>query len=598
MHFKALLVVALLIPALAVSANESGRGPADCSPEALQAFVQSHVGGSVGAAALGNLANYLHDSARQHAFSPEPAALPVLRQPSSILALPAEAVAETAWVESFQTPGLVRSGPMDFGLLIDAIAHELTGIGQELDQVLGSVTDDQTERLRRVLPTLLDATSSGSDLEDIEHGEILAEIFRSIDMHRLREIASRLNNLAAPGLADALRTSLEGRAAIEVPDWLDGRVHGPILHARQTPMGPIIVGGREANRYHGQALLIIDPAGDDEYLLDPPGRLRVIIDLEGNDRYATLADGGPAGAVLGASLIADHAGNDEYIGGRIALGAAVAGIGMLYDFAGNDRYSAQELAQGASLAGIGVLYDGGGDDLYLAGKWAQGFGGARGTGVLIDQAGDDRYIAGGKHASSYGIPDRYQSFSQGVGMGFRNDIPGGLGLLLDRAGNDEYRAGNFAQGTGYYFGRGVLIDQAGNDRYIGGRYAQGTAAHLGIGVLLDGGGNDEYAAHGPASQGAAWDQAVAVMVDCAGEDRVRSGEFALAAAAQNAVAFALKAAGRLDLEDRRDTRGHVGPNDYHADGSSLGSLAVFFAAADDEPPVIRANPGETGDGSP
>lgn len=563
----------------------------------MQARVQSHMDGPVEDSALSDLADFMHASAREHGFAPEPTAIEVLRQPLSILALPAAAIAETAWLESWETQSwetseLLPPGPMDADVLIRAVGDELVAIGQELDQVLGFVTDPQAAQLRRLLPALLDRTSSGSDLEELEHGRVLAEIARSIDMDQLRKIAGRLNNLAAPGLADALRASLESRTPITTPEWLADQVHGPILHARQTAMGPIIVGGRGTNRYHGQALLIIDLDGDDEYLLPPPGRVRAVIDLGGNDRYATLADGGPAGAILGASLIADHGGDDEYIGGRIALGAAVAGISMLYDFAGNDRYSAQELAQGASLAGIGVLFDAAGDDVYLAGKFAQGFGGALGTGMLIDQAGNDRYVAGGKHSSSYGIANRHQAFSQGVGMGFRNNIPGGLGLLLDHAGDDEYRAGNFAQGTGYYFGRGVLIDLAGNDRYFGGRYAQGAAAHLGAGVLMEHQGDDIYHAHGPASQGAAWDLAVAALIDCGGHNRFQAGEFALAAAAQNAMAIFLAPTAANAYSVDGNARGHAGPDDYHEDGGPLGSIAIFIDAQVRDEPVIGSGGGQ------
>ena len=237
------------------------------------------------------------------------------------------------------------------------------------------------------------------------------------------------------------------------------------------------------------------------------------------------------------SLIADHAGNDTYAGGRITQGAAVAGIGLLYDHAGDDRYHAAELAQGASLAGIGALLDAAGDDMYTASKFAQGYGGALGIGALVDESGNDTYLAGNKHASSYSVPGNYQAFSQGVGMGFRNDIAGGIGVLRDRGGDDQYTAGNYSQGAGYYLGAGILLDEDGNDTYAGGRYTQGAAAHLGIGLLRDEAGDDRYTASTSASQGGAWDQAIAALLDCAGDDDYTANEFGLGAAAQNAIAF-------------------------------------------------------------
>ena len=58
------------------------------------------------------------------------------------------------------------------------------------------------------------------------------------------------------------------------------------------------------------------------------------------------------------------------------------------------------------------------------------------------------------------------------------NILGELMVTLDT------EAGEFAQGSGYFFGLGVLRDSGGNDRYLGRRYAQGSAAHQAIGVLF------------------------------------------------------------------------------------------------------------------
>ncbi len=576
--------------------------PNICDPERLLASIQSHLKQTRNLQQVTRLGDWLATDARRHGHTATPELVHLLEYPLRIFELPAAARKKSSWLEQFEPSHLMQSAcheqpcmsdesdlPVATEALIDAMHRGLLDLHRDLDQVLGSISPSEIDALRQLLPNLLDRSSNGSDLEQLENGEVMIPIAASIDHGDLTRIAEKLQHFAAPELARALRESLMKLKPIDLPDWLAHYVAGPILLARQTSLGPILVGGAGANRYTGQALMIIDISGNDEYLLNAPGQLRVMIDMDGNDRYVSLADAGPAGAILGASLIADHAGDDEYIGGRVALGATVAGIGMLYDFAGNDRYTAQELAQGAALAGIGALMDRSGDDFYHATRFAQGFGGAAGTGMLVDHAGDDHYFAGGKHASSYGVKNRHQAFSQGVGMGFRNDLPGGLGLLLDHDGDDVYQAGNLAQATGYYFGRGVLLDAGGNDRYLAGRYAQGTAAHLGTGLLFDRQGNDFYQAYGPASQAAAWDQAVAAMIDCGGKNRYEAGEFALGAAAHNAMAMFISIDSHNHFNHSRDARAHVGPNDYHQQGKHLGSVAIFLDGDDQDQVVIRHN---------
>ena len=460
---------------------------------------------------------------------------------------------------------------------LPTIISRLNRIHEQLDIALAGITDEQADRLHALLPDLLDRTSSGSDLEELEHGPILAKVQAAIDQPALEAATALLAGLAQPELAATLADHYRDAPIRPAPTWMDAHVSGSIIHAEQTAHGAIFVGGPGNNVYSGPAAVIIDIGGEDIYALPAGNRVRIIIDLEGNDSYTGYGDATLAGSVLGASLIADHDGNDTYAGGRISQGAAVAGIGMLHDLAGNDRYHAAELAQGAALAGIGALVDAAGDDLYTAAKFAQGFGGALGVGVLVDESGNDIYLAGNKHASSYGVVGNYQAFSQGVGMGFRNDIAGGVGMLLDRGGNDRYTAGNYSQGTGYYLGAGTLIDEKGDDAYAGGRYTQGAAAHLGIGLLRDEAGNDSYSGSTSASQGAAWDLAIAAFVDCAGDDDYTAHEFALGAAAQNAIAFFVDIEGENRFAAARDAQGHSGPVDYHDGGKRIGNLAVFIS---------------------
>ena len=461
---------------------------------------------------------------------------------------------------------------------LEAIVERMDRISQHLDLALEKIDPKLRSRLRQALPNVLDRTSSGSDLEEVSEGRALVEAIGKADLGQLRVIAALLAGLADPALADRLRNEFRDHSPIAPPDWLADQVSGNILHAERHDLGAIIVGGPGNNRYTGPAALIIDLGGDNMYALPPGDPVRVIIDLEGNDQYLGLADGQTGGAVFGVSLLVDHGGDDLYTGGRVSQGAAVLGVGMLIDHGGNDRFIAQELAQGAGLGGLGVLLNLGGDNEYLASKFAQGYGGALGAGLLHDQAGNDRYLSGLKHPSSYGEPGHFQSFSQGVGMGFRDSLAGGLGWLVDESGDDHYQGGHFSQGIGYYLGLGLLLDHQGNDVYRGGRYSQGAAAHLGAGVLIDLAGDDDYAGQVSASQGAAWDLALGMLIDCAGNDRHRANEFALGAAAQNAIGIFVGPEGDNRYRSGRDSFGHSGPVDFHDDGEKAGNIGLFWGS--------------------
>jgi hypothetical protein len=461
---------------------------------------------------------------------------------------------------------------------LDAILERMSRISQHLDLALVEVDPALESRVRRALPALLDRTSSGSDLAESPDGQALVEAIGKADLEQFRVIAALLAGLADPALASLLRHEFRGHRPIAPPDWLADLISGDILHAEHHELGAIIVGGPGNNRYTGPAALIIDTGGDNVYALPPGDPVRVIIDLEGNDQYLGGADGQAGGAVFGVSLLVDHGGDDLYTGGRVSQGAAVLGVGMLVDHGGNDRFVAQELAQGAALGGVGVLLNLGGDNQYLASKFAQGYGGGLGAGLLHDKAGNDFYLSGLKHRSSYGEPGHFQSFSQGVGMGFRGSLAGGLGWLVDTAGNDDYQGGHFSQGVGYFLGLGLLLDLAGNDRYRGGRYSQGAAAHLGAGILIDLAGDDDYAGKVSASQGAAWDLALGMLIDCAGDDRHRANEFGLGAAAQNAIGIFVGPEGQNQYRSGRDSFGHSGPTDYHESGKRAGNIAIFWGS--------------------
>lgn len=289
----------------------------------------------------------------------------------------------------------------------------------------------------------------------------------------------------------------------------------------ETPAGTVVIGSRDRDRYRDDAVLIVDPGGDDRYERPPArsGRFSAIVDLAGDDRYA----GGVAAAIAGASLVVD--------------------------FAGNDVYDSAHFAQGAAAFGFAALVDAEGDDEYRVGAGGQGFALAGGVGLLWDRDGEDRYVAAG-------LPDPFDrgplSFAQGAAAGTRTIVAGGIGILRDERGDDRYDAHLFAQGSGYYYGAGLLWDEAGDDRYAAVRYAQGAGAHQATGLLRDESGNDHYAlAHG-AGQGMGLDLAVGALVDAAGDDRYAARFYAQGTATANGFGLLADAGGadRLRVEDR------------------------------------------------
>ena len=349
-------------------------------------------------------------------------------------------------------------------------------------------------------------------------------------------------------------------------------VSGQILYTLLTKAGLVIIGGTERNTYKVSAAAIIDLGGDDLYigkagLVHSKQQLSIIIDLDGNDEYLATDLFSQGSGILGIGLVLDCEGDDLYVGKRFSQGSAVLGIGMLGDLNGNDRYFGEEFNQGAAFWGAGILLDDDGNDCYQSNLFAQGVGGVKGLGALIDNAGDDFYFAGGRDKSSYGTSGIFNGSSQGLGIGFRGYVSGGIGMLLDGNGEDTFWAGNFSQGTGYFFGIGIIRNFGeGDDTYTASRYGQGASAHSAIGILIDDSGNDHYRGYHVALQGAAWDLGMAGLVDKSGNDEYHGvNGFAQAAASHNGMAFFIDESG-MDLYYGKQARAEK--NDYHG-GSSL-----------------------------
>ena len=377
----------------------------------------------------------------------------------------------------------------------------------------------------------------------------------------------------------------EGMEPIDPPAALADAIEGKILGAIQLignddNDGWIVIGGHGPNRYDmSKIMCVIDPGGNDTYYMSEiTTGLRVIIDLAGDDTYLGHPDQGIGGALLGAWLIDDRAGNDRYEGALLGPGAACFGMSLLIDRGGNDVHVGGEWTQGAASYGAGVLLSlGNGSDVYDAEFLSQGVGGPRGFGLLYDQGGNDLYRANGPHGSAYGTPAVYQSFSQGVGFGYRNYAAGGVGMLCDMAGNDRYEAGEFSQGGAYYYAIGVLYDRQGNDLYYGNRYGQGFGVHQAMGILADDAGDDTYWSMTAASQGAAWDIGVGLLIDRAGNDTYRCDGLGQGAASMQGIGMLIDLGGTDHYSAGGGaTQGQSGGDSYHFASTGAYSFSLLM----------------------
>ena len=314
---------------------------------------------------------------------------------------------------------------------------------------------------------------------------------------------------------------------LTVPNHLLMGAEGEIICHWQTGFGDIIIGGNGDNVYSQDFAVIIDLGGNDIYRCRAGGAMgelgnpfSAVIDYSGNDIYFEGEKAVNQGAgFLGCGILIDAEGDDIYHGADYSQGVGIFGIGILYDQSGQDDYRSGVFSQAAGNVGIGILMDEGeGDDRYFAKIWAQGMGSVFGYGMLHDGGGDDTYRTGGAYLHAPLLPNDYQSFSHGFGMGWRPRAGGGIGVLYDVSGNDFYDGEVFCQGSAYWYSLGMLIDGGGNDSYNAAQYGQGAGIHLAIGALWDRGGDDQYHSRNGVIGGTAHDLSVGLLVDDAGDD--------------------------------------------------------------------------------
>jgi hypothetical protein len=148
--------------------------------------------------------------------------------------------------------------------------------------------------------------------------------------------------------------------------------------------------------------------------------------------------------------------------------------------------------------------------------------------------GEDHYYVGGLYPDSYPETPGYEGWGQGIGAGLRQVGNGGIGVILDGGGNDVYEYDYISHGGGYWLGVGFARDFGGDDRRYGGtrkaygggprgepefqRFACGFACHYAFGCCFDDEGDDTYGGT-IMGLGFAWDDAIGVLCDFAGNDR-------------------------------------------------------------------------------
>lgn len=437
-------------------------------------------------------------------------------------------------------------------------------------------------------------------LGDEEEGDQEARASRALALATAWEHVDR-RRLVAAGLAwsEAVRGATQALAALPPQAW----PAGPLVV--ETHLGAVWIGSSGGDVLEGDPALILDPGGDDHWIVGPDRGLdqahavpsvRGVVDLGGADLYTggAVALGG---ALLGLSAGVDRSGDDTWRTGPLSQGAAWFGVSTWHDGGGSDAWIGSAGVQGFAGYGLAVLRDAGeGDDLLRAGAWAQGCALSGGIGLLHDGGGDDRYVLGGAlEDSDNRLPGHHNAYGQGFAIGQRPWLGGGLGWLQDDGGHDQYVGGLWVQGSSYWHALGVLLDREGNDLYSSDQYSQGSGIHLSAAGLFDLAGDDRYLTRN-LGQGSGHDLAVSWLLDGGGDDVYTGQDTVQGAALTNAVSFFLDRSGQdLYVAASDKTRGFTntargyravaafvdgGGDDRYLGGASGGSLAPEMPGSD------------------
>jgi hypothetical protein len=366
------------------------------------------------------------------------------------------------------------------------------------------------------------------------------------------------------------------------------------------PLGRIVISGTGKSEHEQRdCAILVDLGGDDRYTGNAGGTasyeipIAVAIDCGGDDKYINEDPNLPSqgSGILGAGILIDNSGKDQYKAVKMTQGCGLFGLGILLDVEGNDDYNLETSGQGCGYFGIGMNLDISGDDTrYLFGD-GQGMGGVGGVGICADYDGDDRYTAEPfeevAHRGDYHSENVINvNAAQGAGMGRRGDgsdghsWAGGLGVLIDIKGKDYYYSGNWTLGCGYWFGTGLVYEGEGDDLYESVYFTQASGAHYCIGAIVDGGGNDTHKLWETAGAGIAfgWDYTIALLLDKGGNDRYEAKIISLGCAQIRSDAFLIDIGGDDYYQLQKDQQG-FGAATYREDYDNPNRLSPYSAYA-------------------
>ena len=514
------------------------------------------------------------------------------------------------------------------GIITNAFSGVPEPVKQRISPVLAAAARLAVAREAMLSAAGLDAAAAASLFERLPGG--MVSMPGGIDFANPREVRLLQGEMPLGGL---LAESAALATLIESTDWGPVRGLTGFRVDLPTPLGRVLIQDAGVQTVGGQGhyLFVFDAGGDDRYeaavattraSTEP---VSVLIEVDGNDRYgypemdeapqvagippADAAGRGLGGypasrsstprqgaGILGAGMLFDLAGDDEYLSLRLSQGAAAGGVGLLVDSGGRDHYGCEQGCQAAAAVGVAALIDRGPeDDVYDGVQLVQGFAGLRGVAYLHEAGGAERYTAltgdalfGG--TILYGNPQNpsgsNSSFAQGAGFGRRADADGtyasgGLGVLQDLGGEDLYTVDIFGQGTGYWFGTGILRDAGGNDTYNGRWYVQGSSAHFAMSLFYEDAGDDRYNEGLPLADGSGLlgpvilatatgqghDFSVGVLWDAAGNDHYVAPGLGLGGGNDNGIGYFLDGGG----DDRYDA-----PDGTTFGGASIGDRGAPF----------------------
>ena len=363
---------------------------------------------------------------------------------------------------------------------------------------------------------------------------------------------------------------------------------------RKTKWGLAIIGSPGNDFYTSKMFeekavcFIFEPGGNDVYEMnlhtDFHNSFYFLADLSGDDAYRNSTPAGIFCSSFGFGCSYDESGNDLYQTDDFAF-SSFMGVNIHQDTAGDDTYRSGLFSQAAAMFGVSLLLDNAGNDTYQASVTSQGLGSTHGVGALLDQSGADTYTLGGKYYHEPLMPLDFITLGQGMGLGLRPDLAGGVGLLYDGTGSDRYQGGVYAQGSGYWYAVGALLDETGNDVYNTVYYPQGSGIHLANGFLFDGAGDDAYYSRNGPGQGAAHDWGMAMFIEGGGNDAysIPGGN---GLALTNSVAVFVDKSGD-DRYERREVQNYGSANMAR----STGGIGLFLDAGgkDIYPDSLQAN---------